>query len=66
MYGYDSPEIKPAKTDPQREEKKARAIEAREYLKGIVLGNVFLAEKTGKDKYGRLLVKIYKIDSNTF
>ena len=65
MYGYDSPEMRPAKNDPQREEKMARAVEARDYLKGIVLGNVFLAERTGKDKYGRLLVKLFKVDSQT-
>jgi endonuclease YncB( thermonuclease family) len=62
MYGYDSPEIKPSNTDPLKEEKKARAIEARDYLKTIVQDKIFFAERMGKDKYGRLLVKIFSVN----
>lgn len=61
MEGYDSPEMRISKNDPDREEKKLKAIEAKNYFKNLVMNNDQLVYiKCGHfDKYGRLLGKIY-------
>lgn len=51
--GYNSAEIR---TNNQNE--KIKAIESRDYLKGILLGNLVDIECMGFDKYGRILVDI--------
>ena len=67
-YGYDSPEMKPLKTKPNREEEKKKAVEAREAFKHITNWDTSLVTlKMMKfDKYGRILVNVYKnnIDIN--
>ena len=58
MNGYDSPEIKPAKSNPNREKEKAAAIIARQALIDKTRQPVFL-KIVGFDKYGRLLAEAY-------
>ncbi len=62
MTGYDSPEMRPSKSLPNRDEIKAKAKEAKVYLKSLICNSdeqlVYL--KCGEfDKYGRLLGEIY-------
>jgi endonuclease YncB( thermonuclease family) len=62
MNGYDTPEMRPSKSLPNRDEIKAKSIEAKNYLKSLITNNpdqlVYI--KCGEfDKYGRLLGDIY-------
>ena len=61
MEGYDSPEMRISKNDPYREEKKIKAIKAKEYFKNLVMNDKQLVYiKCGEfDKYGRLLGHLY-------
>lgn len=59
MEGYDSPEMRPAKTHPNREVEKQKAHEAKEALAGQVADRVLVAELGEFDKYGRPLAKLY-------
>lgn len=61
-YGYDSPEMKPLKTKPNRDEEKKKAVEAREAFKQITNWEHSLVtlHMMKFDKYGRILVKVYK------
>lgn len=65
-YGYDSPEMKPLKSKPNRDEEKRKAIEAREAFKEITnWNNSLVTLKMMKfDKYGRILVNVYKGEIN--
>ena len=58
MNGYDSPEMRPSKKLENRDEIKKKAIEAKNYLKSLIMNeNQFVYLKCGKfDKYGRLLI----------
>lgn len=62
MMGYDSPEMKPALSDPKREEKKAAALVAKARLAELcgVPGSVLYVQCHGGDKYGRQLVSVYR------
>ena len=57
MNGYDSPEMRPSKSKPNREAEKEAAVKAKEYLKSLIMKDKQLVYvKCGKfDKYGRLL-----------
>ena len=65
-YGYDSPEMRPLKSKPNRDEEKKKAIEAREAFKLITnWNNSLITLKMMKfDKYGRILVEVFKGDLN--
>ena len=67
MEGYDSPEIRISKKDPNREEKKQKAKNAKEFLIDLIMNKDQLVYiKCGKfDKYGRLLGKIYQNKDDT-
>lgn len=58
MNGYDSPEMKPAKSNPNREQEKAAAQKARQALIEKTREPVFI-KVVGFDKYGRLLAEAY-------
>ena len=61
MNGYDSPEIRPSKKLENRDEIKKKAIEAKKYLKSLIMNDnqlVYL-KCFDFDKYGRLLGEIY-------
>lgn len=59
MYGYDSPEMKPSRKLENRLEIKAKALEAREYLKSLILNQNVYLHCLDFDKYGRVLANIY-------
>jgi endonuclease YncB( thermonuclease family) len=64
--GYDCAEMKPSRTDPRREEIKAKAKKAREYfcnLIGYPSQTHIMVECLEFDKYGRLLVNLYNNDT---
>lgn len=60
LYGIDSPEMKPLKNMPNREEYIKKAKEAKNFLSEQILGKIIRVEFLSNDKYGRPLVKIYK------
>ena len=59
MAGYDSPEMKPLKTNPNRKAEKAAAVAARAALIERVGGALVDIECGEFDKYGRILVTVY-------
>ena len=61
MTGYDTPEMRPPRNQPNREIEIAAAKEAKAFLiSKIMNGNQLVYIKCGKfDKYGRLLGEIY-------
>jgi endonuclease YncB( thermonuclease family) len=61
MEGYDSPEMRISKDDPNRDAKKMDAIHAKNYLKSLIMNdNQLIYVKCGEfDKYGRLLGTIF-------
>jgi len=64
MIGYDSPEMKPPKTKPDREHEIAAAKEARKALMTITgfdeqSTHLVSIECHAFDKYGRILVNLY-------
>jgi len=59
MNGYDSPEMKPLKTHPNREVEIAKAKRAKEVLTEKTAGRTLFLCACGFDKYGRLLAEIY-------
>ena len=68
MVGYDTPEMKPSRSNPNRDTIKQKAKESRDYLKSLIANEndklVYL--KCGKfDKYGRLLGYVYIKEDDT-
>ena len=69
MEGYDTPEIRPRKTVPNRDDVKKAAKESRDFFKSLVCNDqnqlVYIL-CGGFDKYGRLLGKIYVNQDDEF
>jgi micrococcal nuclease len=63
LNGIDTPEMKPKKTDPNRDKIKASAIAARDRLRSLCQELVDV-ECFDFDKYGRLLVHIHTNGKN--
>jgi len=59
MNGYDSPEMKPSKSNLNREKEKEAAKKAREALIAHFTTNYIFIKIVGFDKYGRLLVEAF-------
>lgn len=59
MEGYDSPEMKPPLSDPDRQDEIEAAKQAKEVLQSLILNKVVEGECYGTDKYGRLLMTIF-------
>tara|TARA_B110000971_G_scaffold1751_1_gene1967 strand:- start:1313 stop:1780 length:468 start_codon:yes stop_codon:yes gene_type:complete len=61
MSGYDSPEMKPRLSNPNRDEIKKAAKHAKEVLSELILNKIVVIhiQDTTWDKYGRLLGVIY-------
>jgi endonuclease YncB( thermonuclease family) len=59
LYGIDTPELKPNKNLPNRDEHIAKAKEARNFLSGLILNKIIMVTFLFNDKYGRPLVKLY-------
>ena len=61
FFGYDTPEIKPSLNDPNRDEKKKKAKEAKERLWNLCTNNndnqrLIKIKCYEFDKYGRILI----------
>lgn len=61
MLGYDSAEMKPLKSDPNRAVEIREAIRARDKLIELVNKRWVVLETRGFEKYGRVLGNIYRI-----
>ncbi len=59
MLGYDSPEMRPLRSAPNREVTKAAALRAKAAISERVLGKIVTMKCGGFDKYGRLLATLY-------
>lgn len=62
-YGYDSPEMKPLLTTPNREEVISNANKAKTYVERCILNKLIVVHCKGFDKYGRFLGDVYYMDS---
>ena len=58
VKGIDTPEMKPLKSKPNREEEIKKAKEAKEVVEKMILGKYIKLNVTGLDKYGRYLVSV--------
>ena len=59
MDGYDSPEMKPSKASPHRDEEKKAAVAARDALRQLIGDKIVAIQCGGFDKYGRLLTTVF-------
>jgi len=64
LYGIDTPELRPPRSDPDRDEIIQKAQEARDVLKEKICDKVVFLKCYGWGKYGRLLAEIYFEDEN--
>ncbi len=64
MNGYDSPEMKPPVSNPNREEIKKKAVLAKDTLKTYLEGITWL-RFDGFDKYGRVLGTLFQKKEDT-
>ncbi len=60
IYGVDTPELK----SPIGSKERIHAIQARDYLRGIILGKIVRVKCYEFDKYGRLLISINLLDNS--
>jgi len=58
MIGIDTPEMKPPKSQANRDAEKAKAREAKQFVETIILNKHVRLHVDGSDKYGRWLVKV--------
>ena len=60
-FGYDTPEMRPSRKLENRDEIKKKAVEAKNYLKSLIMNeNQLVYLKCGKfGKFGRCLVKVF-------
>jgi len=65
MTGYDSPEIKPLLSHPNREKEIENAKKSKQKLEELVLNKIVLLECGKWDKYGRLLGTLYTLNNNS-
>ena len=59
MYGYDSPEMKPPKSDKNRDKEIIAAKKAKKAIEDKILNKLVKIKIHGFDKYGRLLGTVY-------
>jgi endonuclease YncB( thermonuclease family) len=59
LFNLDTPEMRVSKEDPERDIKKQKAVEARDYLRLLMLNKIVWMECGEFDKYGRLLGTFY-------
>ncbi len=60
--GYDTPEMKPLKTNPNREKEKEAAKVAKKRFEELLGNDLIDVECHSFDKYGRILVTVYGVD----
>ncbi len=58
IIGIDTPEMKPSKNLPNREDHIKKAHNAKDFLSGLILNKIIDCEFMQNDKYGRPLAKI--------
>jgi endonuclease YncB( thermonuclease family) len=58
MNGIDTPEMKPPKSQENRDAEKAKAREAKQFVETIILNKYIRVHVDGLDKYGRWLVMV--------
>jgi endonuclease YncB( thermonuclease family) len=63
MNGYDSPEIKPLLSHPNRDKEIEAAKIAKSKLEELVLNKIVILECGKWDKYGRLLGTLYTLNT---
>jgi len=61
MLGYDSPEMKPKMTVPDREQVKIAAVAARDALKSRIDGKIVRVGCGKFDKFGRIIISVIAI-----
>ena len=59
LYGIDTPEMKPSKNLPNREQHIQKAHLAKDKLSERILNKIIQVDIKGNEKYGRLLGTIY-------
>jgi micrococcal nuclease len=59
LFGIDTPELKPLKSIPNREEHIKKANEAKNFLSQLIENKIVTVEFKENDKYGRPLGSIY-------
>lgn len=59
LHGIDTPEMRPPKTHPNRENEIQKAKNAKAYLEGLVMNKIVYIEFVEEEKYGRLMGTIY-------
>ena len=62
MEGYDSPEMRPSRSNPNRDAEKKAALESKNFLKSLIQKDseqLIYIECGEFDKYGRLLGKLF-------
>lgn len=64
LLGIDTPEMKPLKTIPNREEHIEKAKNARNFLANLIENKIITVEFNSNDKYGRPLSTIYYLNQN--
>lgn len=62
MYGYDSPEIRPLRTLPNRDLHIKAGIYVKEYLINHLLNKIIWVKFNKEEKYGRLMGELYYIN----
>jgi endonuclease YncB( thermonuclease family) len=64
LFGIDTPEMKPLKTIPNREEHIKKAREAQKFLSDLILNKIITVECLQNEKFGRTLGIIYINNTN--
>jgi endonuclease YncB( thermonuclease family) len=64
LYGIDTPEMKPRKDLPNREQHIIKAKESKQFLSNLILNQVINVNFLQNDKYGRPLVNIFLREQN--
>jgi len=64
LLGIDTPEIKPRKDIPDRDNHIAKAKEAKEFLSNQILNKIINVKFMSNDKYGRPLANLYQNNIN--
>lgn len=64
LLGLDTPEIKPSKDIPNRDEHIKKAKEARDFLAHLILNKIVHVKFCQNDKYGRPLCEIFSDSVN--
>ncbi len=62
LYGIDTPEMKPLRNDPNRDEIKKNALISKNKLSELVLNKIIEVDLIGNEKYGRLLGTVFTIN----